>query len=120
MNYVVMASESTWMILATTSAMLAAPKEYQVQLVILEPNETLDFEEISLNRLTKLNLLYPSLSRPNETDEANQFDAKYKKLNKIIPNQYAIRGFDVTLILYCDCHRIKRLKKQYKNRRQNK
>jgi LysM repeat protein/ABC-type branched-subunit amino acid transport system substrate-binding protein len=96
LNYVVLASESTGMILATTSAMLAAQKEYQVQLVILEPNETLDFEEISLTRLTKLKLLYPSLSRPNETIEANQFDAKYKKLNKILPNQYAIRGFDVT------------------------
>lgn len=96
LNYVVLASESTWMILATTSAMLAAQKDYQVQLVILEPNETLDFEEISLTRLTKLKLLYPSLSRPNETNEANQFDAKYKKLNKILPNQYAIRGFDVT------------------------
>ncbi|QBZ97723.1 LysM peptidoglycan-binding domain-containing protein [Flavobacterium sangjuense] len=96
LNYVVLASESTGMILATTSAMLAAQKEYQVQLVILEQNDTFDFEEISLTRLTKLKLLYPSLSRPNETDEANQFDAKYKKINKIIPNQYAIRGFDVT------------------------
>lgn len=96
LNYVVIASESTGMILATTSVMLAAQKEYQVQLVILEPNETLDFEEISLTRLTKLKLLYPSLSRPNEAVEANQFDAKYKKLNKILPNQYAIRGFDVT------------------------
>ena len=96
LNYVVLASESTGMILATTNAMLAAQKEYQVQLVILEQNDTFDFEEISLTRLTKLKLLYPSLSRPNETDEANQFDAKYKKINKIIPNQYAIRGFDVT------------------------
>lgn len=96
MNYVVLASESTGMILATTNAMLAVQKDFQVQLVILEPNETLDFEEISLVRLTKLKLLYPSLSRPNETDVARQFDAKYKKVNKIIPNQYAIRGFDVT------------------------
>lgn len=96
MNYVVLASESTGMILATTNAMLAVQKDFQVQLVILEPNETLDFEEISLVRLTKLKLLYPSLSRPNETDAASQFDAKYKKVNKIIPNQYAIRGFDVT------------------------
>lgn len=96
MNYVLLASESTGMILATTNAMLAAQKEYQLQLVIMEPNETLDFEEISMTRLTKLKLLYPSLSRPNETVEANQFDAKYKKLNKIIPNQYAIRGFDLT------------------------
>jgi LysM repeat protein len=96
MNYVLLASESTGMILAMTNAMLAAQKDYQVQLVIMEPNETLDFEEISLTRLTKLKLLYPSLSRPNETIEANQFDAKYKKFNKIIPNQYALRGFDVT------------------------
>ncbi len=96
MNYVVMASENTAMILATTAAMLAAQKDYQVQLVILEPNETLDFEEIALTRLTKLKLLYPSLSRPNESDEANRFDEKYKSANKILPNQYAIRGFDVT------------------------
>jgi LysM repeat protein len=96
LNYVVIASEKTGMILATTTAMLNAQKDYEVQLVIMEPNETLDFEEITLNRLTKLKLLYPSLSRPNETVEANQFDAKYKKLNKILPNQYAIRGFDVT------------------------
>jgi LysM repeat protein/ABC-type branched-subunit amino acid transport system substrate-binding protein len=96
LNYVVLASESTGMILAATNTMLAAQKDYQVQLVILEQNDTFDFEEISLTRLTKLKLLYPSLSRPNESDEANQFDVKYKKVNKIIPNQYAIRGFDVT------------------------
>lgn len=96
MNYVIIASESTGMILASTTAMLNLQKDFQLQMVIMEPNETLDFEEISLTRLTKLNLLYPSLSRPNETDEANQFDAKYKKINKITPNQYAIRGFDIT------------------------
>jgi hypothetical protein len=94
-NFVVIASESTSMILATTTAMMNLQKEYPMQLVIMEPNETLDYEEITLNRLTKLKLLYPSFSRPNESDGANQFDAKYKKLNKILPNQYAIRGFDV-------------------------
>jgi LysM repeat protein/ABC-type branched-subunit amino acid transport system substrate-binding protein len=96
LNYVVLASESTGMILAATNTMLAAQKDYQVQLVILEQNDTFDFEEISLTRLTKLKLLYPSLSRPKESEEANQFNVKYKKVNKIIPNQYAIRGFDVT------------------------
>ncbi|HOD11413.1 MAG TPA: peptidoglycan-binding protein, partial [Flavobacterium sp.] len=48
------------------------------------------------NRLAKLNMMYPSLSKPNETPEAVQFDMKYKKLNKVLPNQFAIRGFDVT------------------------
>ena len=95
-NFVVLASERTGMILATTNVMLSLQKEYQIQLVILEANDTFDFEEIALTRLTKLRLTYPSLTKPNETVEANQFDTKYKKLNKILPNQYAIRGFDVT------------------------
>jgi LysM repeat protein/ABC-type branched-subunit amino acid transport system substrate-binding protein len=95
-NFVILASESTGMILATTNAMIAAMKDYQVQLVILEENETLDFEEISLSRLTKLKMIYPSLTRPNETLESSYFDNNYKKLNKVLPSQYAIRGFDVT------------------------
>ena len=96
LNYVLLASESTNMILATLNAMLSVQKEYQMQLVILEPNETFDFEEIPLEKLTKLKLLYPSMSRPNDTEEANQFDEKFKKANKILPNRYAVRGFDLT------------------------
>ena len=96
MNYVVMVSERTGTIFTTTNAMLSALKDYQVQLVILEPNETLDFEEIDLKRLTKLKMAYPSASKDNDTDEAQQFEMVFKKKNRIFPNQYAVRGFDVT------------------------
>jgi hypothetical protein len=95
-NYIILASESTGMILTSTNVMIAALNDYQIQLVILEPNETLDFEEISLTRLTKLKMIYPSLTRPNETLESTYFDSDYKNQNKVIPSQYAIRGFDVT------------------------
>lgn len=96
MNYVVMVSEKTGTIFTTTNAMMNAMKDYQVQLVILEPNETLDFEEIDLKRLTKLKMAYPSASKDNDTEEAQQFEIAYKKKNRIFPNQYAVRGFDVT------------------------
>jgi hypothetical protein len=96
MNYVVMASEKTGVILTITNVMISAMKDYQVQLVILEPNETLDFEEIALSRLTKLKMAYPSMTKDNDSDEAKQFERAYKKKNKIFPNQYAIRGFDLT------------------------
>jgi hypothetical protein len=95
-NYIILASESTGMILTSTNVMIAALNDYQIQLVILEPNETLEFEEISLTRLTKLKMIYPSLTRPNETLESTYFDSDYKNQNKVIPSQYAIRGFDVT------------------------
>lgn len=84
------------MILSSTAAMVNAQRDYQIQMVILEQNETLDFEEIPLARLTKLNMMYPSLSRVNESPQVSYFENKYKKINKIIPNQHAVRGFDVT------------------------
>ncbi|WP_298141754.1 LysM peptidoglycan-binding domain-containing protein [Flavobacterium sp.] len=96
MNYVVMASESTQTILSITSILQNAMKDFQVQLVILEPNETLDFEEIPLSRLTKLKMAYPSATKENDSDLASKFERAYKKKNKVIPNQYATRGFDVT------------------------
>ena len=96
MNYVVMESERTGIITTTTAAMLKAMKDFQLQLVILEPNETLDFDEIDLTRLTKLKMMYPSAMNENDSDEAKRFEKAYKKKNKIFPNQYAIRGFDLT------------------------
>lgn len=96
MNYVIMASERTGTIFTITSALQSSIKEYQVQLVILEENETLDFEEIPLSRLTNLKMAYPSVIKDNDSPEALKFEKAYRKKNKVIPNQYAVRGFDVT------------------------
>ena len=96
MNYVVLVSEKTGTIFTVTNTMQAAMKDYQVQLVILEANESLEYEEIELKRLTKLKMAYPSTTRDTASDEASQFDIAFKKKNKIFPNQYAVRGFDLT------------------------
>lgn len=95
-NYVILDTEKTGMILSTTNALLAAMSDFQIQLAIIEPNETLDFEEISLKRLTILKMLYPSFTRENNSPEATMFENNYKKQNKIFPSQYATRGFDIT------------------------
>lgn len=96
MNYVVLDSEKTGMILTTTNALLNELANFQIQLVIIEPNDTLDFEEISMKRLTILKMLYPSLTRDNTSPEASIFENEFKAKNKIFPNQFATRGFDVT------------------------
>lgn len=95
-NYVVMDSERTGMILGTTNALLNEVANYQIQLAIIEPNETLDFEEISMKRLTILKMIYPTFTRENESPEALIFEQKYKTANKIFPSQFATRGFDIT------------------------
>lgn len=95
-NYVILATEKTGLILSTTNALLAMYKENDIRLVILENNETLDFEEIALSRLTKLKMTYPSLSRDNNSENAKIFENAFKRKNKIFPSQYATRGFDIT------------------------
>lgn len=96
LNYVVMHSEKTSMILSTTTLMLKELATYRLQMVIIESNDTLDFEEISLKRLAILKMLYPSISIENNSPEALLFKNAYKKKNKVFPSQYAVRGFDIT------------------------
>lgn len=95
-NYVVMETGNTGMIKSTMAAMLSAMAAYKVQLVILEPNETLDTDEINFVNLTKLKLMYPSVTRENESPEALIFEKEYRKKNKIFPSAFATRGFDIT------------------------
>lgn len=96
MNYVIFDSEKTRMVLNTLNTLISLQQQYQVQLAILEKNNTLDFEEVPLKKLAQLKMLYPSLSRDNETVEGAIFEKKYKEINKVFPNVYATRGFDVT------------------------
>ncbi|MDX6188356.1 LysM peptidoglycan-binding domain-containing protein [Flavobacterium sp. Fl-318] len=96
MNYVVMETANTAMVKATIKALIDAQKTCQVQLVILEPNSTLDTDEISFENLIKLKLMYPSVTRESDESGVSIFKKEYRLKNKINPNTYATRGFDVT------------------------
>ena len=95
-NYVVMETSNTRLIKWTINTMIWAMANFKVQLVILEPNETLDTDEINFEYLTKLKLMYPSITRENESPEAKIFEKEYRRDNKISPSTYATRGFDLT------------------------
>ena len=95
-NYVVVHTEKTALILSTTALMLNELPNYQLQMVIIEGNDTLDFEEIALKKLATLKMLYPSISVENNSPEAMLFKNAYKNKNKVFPSQYAVRGFDIT------------------------
>lgn len=95
-NYVILDSEKTGTILKTTNILIGLMATYQIQLVILEKNETLDFEEISLAKIAKLKMLYPSIIKENNSIENATFEKDFRLNNKILPNQFATRGFDLT------------------------
>jgi LysM repeat protein len=96
LNYLVMETGNTAMVKATIRALIEAQKTCQVQLVILEPNSTLDTDEIDFENLIRLKLMYPSVARSSDDPSVLIFEKEYKLKNKTTPNTYATRGFDVT------------------------
>ena len=95
-NFVILDSDKIMQVISVVNNLLKFKKEFDIQLVVVERNDALDFEEIPSKNLAALQLLYPSAIRENESIEAMNFAKAYKKDNKIQPNQYATRGFDVT------------------------
>jgi|Laugresbdmm110sn_1035088.scaffolds.fasta_scaffold06752_3 LysM repeat protein len=95
-NYVVVDTQKTNLLLTATATLTSLLPAYTINLAVLESNETLDYEEIPMKRLTDLRLIYPSVTQENLSIEANYFRNHYKQINKVFPNQYAVRGFDLT------------------------
>lgn len=96
MNYVILETERMGMVLRTTEVLVAALAEYQLQLVVLERYDAFDNDELPLTRLTNLKMLYPSVTNDSDTSGGTLFAKIFKEKNNIVPNQYAVRGFDVT------------------------
>ena len=46
--------------------------------------------------LSKLNFTFPSVNKNYDFNEKNPFLVSYKNKYGVLPNRYAVRGFDVT------------------------
>lgn len=95
-NFVILESANTVMLRSVINYLKNLLPEYNIQLVTLESNETLESDEISTANLAQLKMMFPSISRVNNSAEAAIFERKFKEINNILPNAYSSRGFDVT------------------------
>jgi hypothetical protein len=95
-NYVVMDTENTYRIKMIINTLISLQAEYDIQLVILDPNPKLDSEEIRIESLAQLKLMYPSVGKQVTENEKSYFTQKYRLLNMVSPNSFAVRGFDIT------------------------
>lgn len=95
-NFVILDSDKIMQVISVVNNLIKLKKEFDIQLVVVERNDALDFEEIPSKNLAVLQMLYPSAIRENESKEASNFAKAFRKDNKVQPNQFAARGFDVT------------------------
>ena len=95
-NWVILETQNPVLVSSAVNALASIPANYKVRLFTLDRNEAYEWHEISSTRLAKLNFTFPSVNKNISEDDRNPFLISYKNKYGILPNRYAIRGFDVT------------------------
>ena len=95
-NWVVLESDNEKFVDNVVSLLNGIPEECPIRLFTLERNNAFDFSAISNESLGDLNFTFPSISKNYEISIENSFVEKYMDAYGSEPNNYAIRGFDIT------------------------
>src|SRR5690606_1314148 len=78
-NFILLNTDKIGLILNTTTALLKHSKEYNIQVALLEPKESIQKEGFSEMRFKALNTIYPSYSSRNNMNDVNKFKADFKQ-----------------------------------------
>lgn len=95
-NFVILETEKAGTILNITNILKGLQKEFEIQMVVYEVYNALNFEEIPMKNLVDLKMMYPSAAKVISTPEELIFAKEFKKVNNVAPNATAVKGFDTT------------------------
>ncbi len=95
-NWVILQADNPVLVSSVVNVLAAMPANYKIRLFTLNKNDAYEWHEVSSTRLAKLNFTFPSVNRSLADDVQDPFVISYKNKYGVMPNRYAIRGFDVT------------------------
>lgn len=95
-NWVILESENPVLVSSAVNVLAAMPGSYKLRLFTLDKNQAYEWHEVSNSRLAKLDFTFPSVNKNLNGEDRNPFLISYKNKYGVLPNRFAIRGFDVT------------------------
>ena len=72
------------------------PVDYEIRLFSLDKNAAFDYHDVSNVHLAELNFTFPSVNKSYNYKDKNAFLVSYKNKYGVLPNRFAVRGFDLT------------------------
>lgn len=96
-NFVLLETERSGLAINTIKELADMLDEYKIQLVVVENSDLFENPEIPVSKLTALKMTYPSVGNDSDTERKKNFVYNFTNKMGYAPNQYAVRGFDVTL-----------------------
>ncbi|NRR91752.1 LysM peptidoglycan-binding domain-containing protein [Winogradskyella undariae] len=97
LNYIVLDSDKTIILLNTTTALMRELSEYDIQLVMIESELISKQNQVSEMRFKILKLIFPSNTNSLNKSDITDFENKYKSIFDTAPTENSILGFNVTL-----------------------
>ncbi len=94
-NYVVLDTDEAGLILSTTTSLLKDSNAFDIQIALLEPKEVLKGGGLSDMRFRALKMIHPSMNKPSNSNEVNDFKKTFFEKYGFNPTQEAIKGFDI-------------------------
>lgn len=97
-NWVILESSSVGVISSTVSALNRLLRdELDITLFTTNKNDSYDNESITNEDLGKLFFHYPSVDKEYNLEASEDFITRYEEEFGVTPNQYAVRGYDLTM-----------------------
>ena len=95
-NFVILEASKIGVLSSATSHLNSMADDYRVTLFTTERNNSYESDNVSNRHLAKLNFHYPSIDKVYSLEKNRSFIKKYEDSYGVVPNTYAVRGFDVT------------------------
>jgi len=96
-NWVILESSNIGLLSSATSALNRLARDHQIKLFTTERNSGFEDDIVDNQHLGRLNFHYPSVDKEFGTTSSDEFIENYKEEFDMIPNQYVIRGYDLTM-----------------------
>lgn len=95
-NWVILESRDPVLVSNVVGLLNGMPENLKLRLFTLDKDKVYEFDDISNFHLANLNFTFPSINKSYNHKEPNAFVTSYKNKYGVLPNRYAVRGFDVT------------------------
>ncbi|MDC8003383.1 LysM peptidoglycan-binding domain-containing protein [Aureisphaera galaxeae] len=96
-NWVVLESKDPVIVSNVVGLLNGMPSDtHKIRLFTTDKNDSYDYHDISNMHLANLGFTFPSVSKSYDYSDKDAFVVSYKNKYGVLPNRFAVRGFDLT------------------------
>jgi len=99
-NWIILESDDPITVSNVVSLLNSVPEPFKVRLFTTHMGKAYDYEDVSNMHLANLSFTFPSINRSYNFDDENPFLKRYEEAYGVLPNRFAVRGFEIAYDIF--------------------